>query len=353
VIETSINQKLLASELNLSPATVSKSLRNHPGINAQTRARVMAAAAAKGYRLQPRRESVSDEFSPTASETVAVLLSEDRRTVGRDVPALGFLTGLSEQASHANVSLAVHRFSGDSRQLLDPATQPAALRAGYVRGAVLVHQFDLDVVAYLAQRMPVVTLIRDTPGVVKDHVDANHASAMYAIVKHLADLGHKRIGFVGRSPALRYSAARFGSFIQAMTSLGLDVAPRAMIRAFRETIPTEVIFDDSVVDAVMHAIKDDGVTAFACASDGVGYRLAAALAERGVSVPHDVSLTGFDGVDPTPGIRQLTSVATPFEQIGRAGFQMLRERMRDASLPSRSVLIECRFVRGETTAPPR
>jgi DNA-binding LacI/PurR family transcriptional regulator len=127
----------------------------------------------------------------------------------------------------------------------------------------------------------------------------------------------------------------------------------AMIRVFESMQPDHEVLLGAMVDAAQDAMARLGVTAFVCASDGIGYSLAAALSARGVRVPQDVSITGFDGVEPTPGVARLTSLATPFEQIGRAAFSLLRSRIRDGSMPSRTVLIDCPFVEGQSTGRPR
>src|SRR5436305_6064723 len=155
--ETIPQQKAIADQLKLSAATVSRSLRNHPSINAETRARVLELAARLGYRIPtnsrraPRSGSVEMRFA-------GVLISKKFKNYLRDQSGTGYLVGLCEQAEALNLTLLVNYFDGSSTRFLEPSGQTPGMRDGSTRGLVLIHQFEPEVVCRLAERWPVVTI---------------------------------------------------------------------------------------------------------------------------------------------------------------------------------------------------
>src|SRR4051812_27840351 len=105
-----VNQKLIAKQLKLSPATVSKSFRNHPDIKPETRDRVLQHAAKLGYHAEVNRVRFTRSMADT--RFFAILIHDNHGPEFRDIPGQGYVTGLSEAAARHDVSLIVHRFSG-------------------------------------------------------------------------------------------------------------------------------------------------------------------------------------------------------------------------------------------------
>jgi LacI family transcriptional regulator len=73
---------------------------------------------------------------------------------------------------------------------------------------------------------------------------------------------------------------------------------------------------------------------------------------RGVRVPQDCSVTGFDGLEPPPGFRRLASIRVPHEDIGSSALARLLNRIVHPKAPRRKILVEGMLVEGETIAPP-
>ncbi|MGN6625018.1 MAG: LacI family DNA-binding transcriptional regulator [Tepidisphaeraceae bacterium] len=345
---TEFSQKSLALELNLSVATVSKSLRNHPDINPATRARVLELAARRGYQPALRAvKSAGPERGRGRSKSrfVGVLFYDRVGPSGVDASGTGYLAGLSDAARAYNVSLVVHRFGGESRQLLNPDYQPAAMREGFLDGLILIHHFESDVVNALAGQYSVVTITHAVYGEPVDHVDVNHAGAIAKLADHLYGLGHRRFGFLGRLPELAYNQARFGSFAASMARLGLPLDPAALVNVFT---PIEDL--DAVADRVAEQIRA-GVTAWMGVSDFVAYDLWTRLERRGVRVPEDASLTGFDGMTPLFNRPQLATARAPFADMGAAALTRLLTRIENPVRPARQTLLECEQIQGLSTAP--
>jgi DNA-binding LacI/PurR family transcriptional regulator len=260
-----------------------------------------------------------------------------------DAAGQGFLTGLSATAALHNASLVIHRFGPDSREILDPAKQPAALRDGLIEGLVLVHRIDPDAVRALATALPTVLLTHAVRDLRADLVDSDHIGGIARLMDHLHGLGHRKIGFIGRDWKLAYSQARFGSYCQSLCRLGLELRHRWLI-----SVMDSCDFDRQA-ELAMQMMREDGVTAFVCANDHVGYQLCRRLIERGVRVPQDVSITGFDAMVPILGCPRLTTLRVPFAEMGAAALERLLARIERAALPALQTLFDCQFVEGLTT----
>ena len=97
----------------------------------------------------------------------------------------------------------------------------------------------------------------------------------------------------------------------------------------------------------------EGVTAWICAADHQAYELITWLKTRGVDVPRDVSVTGFDGIARPPGSPVLSTVEIPYRQIGVIGAKRLTDMVRKRFDVPQHILLDCNFRPGETIAPPR
>ena len=93
-------------------------------------------------------------------------------------------------------------------------------------------------------------------------------------------------------------------------------------------------------------------TAIVSFRDEVSYPLMNAMRSKGISIPQDISLISFDNLKAeSPALPSLTSIYTD-ESIAEIGVKMLLERMDDASLPARNVILPVKIFEGGTTAPP-
>jgi LacI family transcriptional regulator len=162
-------------------------------------------------------------------------------------------------------------------------------------------------------------------------------------VRHLHEQGHRRIGFIGNGPGVAYSYARYAGYAQAMAAVGLQLDPSALL-----SVTEPPLGWDELADRVAAEVGR-GVTAFVCCSDGQVNYLHQRLPGRGLRVPQDLSLTGYDGGDTPPWMPRLTTVRVPFVEMGVAAVARLAERIDSPSLLPRQTMLNGEVVIGETT----
>jgi LacI family transcriptional regulator len=321
-----VNQELLAKRLNLSRATVSRSLANHPAISAETRQRVQALAEKLGYQQSPGR--VGRRGRNSRALTIGVLIGVPAgNVVMATFPYI--LKGIRERAEIERVTIDVcYQAPADFHP--ESGRQPVFrnMRQGNWRGVVLIYPFAEKAVEMISQRLCTVAVLEsyNQPGI--DIIDTDDASAMVALVERLADAGHKRIGFLSWDYPIggHWVARRFSGYVEALFLQGLPFRPEWVLNVDKNT-----------------PRLSPAHTADALAID---------LPLRGLRVPEDVSITGFDGLDPATGQKRITSMRVPHEQIGSAAVTRLVNRIQHPTAPRRKILVEAELVAGETIAKP-
>lgn len=343
---SNVNLHAIAEHLNLSTATVSRALRNVPGTHPRTKSLVMNAAAELGYRPQRTRTSRAGK---TAQRSVAVFARN--LSSGRSI---AFLEGMTNSASSLDVSLVLQNVPFENWSSALTEVKNSLDRSENLAGIALIHRWPVEMVRYLADQFDCVSLIHYYPGLPVDVVDMNHMQGMTQLVNRLYELGHRRIGFLGRNAELSWAKARFGGYSQIVYSLGLPYNPDWIV-----DVPTRLLEDSSLLDLwgptlqQVTALVREGVTAWVASSDWAGYVLCRHLRDMGMSVPGDVSITGFDTDEQqTLGCPRLTSVNIPKQQMGAESLRRLLRRSEEPQQPQHTSLFGCALFAGETTGPP-
>jgi len=215
-----------------------------------------------------------------------------------------------------------------------------ALRAGPVDGYLL---FEVSAPEALGPDQHIVLMEAEAPGRPSVRFDAEGGAA--AAFQHLVDLGHGRIAHLAATfdaPTfhLREAARRR---VLADAGLNPDAQPRV----------TTAIDIDEARDAA-GPLLDDRPTAVFCDDDLIAAGLYLAVRERGLRIPDDLSVIGFDDMDFARVLEPpLTTVALDAELLGASGFELLERRMAGRRTRRRVVLPAELLVRGSTAPPPR
>jgi len=345
-----LNQQLIAERLQISRATVSRCFTNHPGINPVTRAKVFQMAAEIGYaHLEQRTTNTKKKAPPKV--TFGVLICSDEEEYNRtdyQNPSEQILAGVTECAHLNSAKVEVHLVDPKARSLGDPSYLRIEKLRRRWSGMLLVYPFPEPVLDQLAPLMPLVSLVEqfDHSGI--DCVDVDHYKGISAAIEHLAEQGHQRIGFFTRRYQVEasWSFRRYAAYMEKMVRLRLPVLQEDVINMF----PSPERSDEESIDYAAERTRA-GVTAWVCAADHQAYDLIRGLYQRGINVPEQVSVTGFDGIEKPAGCPELGTIQIPFREIGATGTQRLVERVRKRFGSTQHVLINCPFKPGETVAP--
>ena len=272
---TSATIKDVAQELGMSVATVSRALSRPELLRAATRERVLSAVERLGYRpnLMARglRQGnayailfVAPNLSPFFLEIFA-----GAESITRDSP-FSLLFGNSNGAPDNEQHFFDQVASGKADGII---LLTGAVPEGYASG-----ERQLPPLVTVLERLRCTTI----PIVHTDH----HAGAMEA-VRHLTDLGHRRIAHITGTRRVPSTTRRLEGYRAGLAAAGLRASP--------ELVQTGDFTIGSGAAAVARLMAlQEPPTAVLCGNDEMAYGAIRALFKMGLSVPQDVSVVGFD-----------------------------------------------------------
>ncbi|MBV0896055.1 LacI family DNA-binding transcriptional regulator [Microbacterium sp. NC79] len=331
----------VARAAGVSASTASVVFSGKIKVSDETAARVRAAAAELGYRgPNPRAASLRTG----RSGVVGVVLTSSLRTAFLDPIAIATMDGIATSVAHLGAGILLLRDDGQT-----PAATEVPLDAAVIFGS---HSNTCDLVQTLRERgIPVVTVEGDPAwGVPVISLDNTDAQAQLA--HHLSGLGHRDVAVV----SLRWGPNSEPGFESATGRPGIDVT-RERLAGVREVFDNPIVFSargssvDFGIEAARAILDRHQPTAILAQSDLLAAGVIRAATERGLRVPEDLSVTGFDGVA-VDGLApyQLTTLHQPAYDKGRAVGDAISRLLHGENAPS--VRFTCTFRPGNTTAPP-
>ncbi|MFI4861431.1 MAG: LacI family DNA-binding transcriptional regulator [Phycisphaerales bacterium JB063] len=350
-----VNQQMIADRLKVSVATVSKALSNDNGVSEATRLRVVETATELGYLAERTKKLNRRVGSNRKHHYIGVLARSSYQPGALTVPQ-SYFSVIRELASELNVTLVPQEVLGsdDERDILDPNKQSPALRDGSLSGILAMGQWSPSVLNELNAIAPCVALPFTIPGIEIDQIGLDHNNAVSDLVEHLYAQGHRQIGFFGMCHSLSWSTERFAGYVNGVSRLGLELDMNRVINIAEAPLMEEghdATWAEHIDTA--EAVTRRGVTAWVCSSDWPGNQLHRGLVAKGLRVPADVSITGFDDSEPvTLGMPPLTTTHLPRPEMGKAAVKRLIQRIKDPDAEIRRVQFSCNIVDNGTTAPP-
>jgi LacI family transcriptional regulator, galactose operon repressor len=336
----------VAERANVSIATVSRVYRNPDTVREQTRERVLSAARELGYvpsgnarGLASRSTGVlglcfPDYADPDVEEADAGDFddTDDTDDTEQMLYADEITRGMERAARrHGYALLIAASLAGGPESLV-------ASVAGRVDGfAVLARTVATDDLELISRRLPVVMIAGPREIDHLDHLEVANRDGEFTLTTHLiADHGLRRLAFVGGAADSPDAQARFAGYQQALRAAGLPVPPEPATRGD---------FTQAEGRAATQRLLDRGPLpqALVFANDQMAVGALAVLEGRGLRVPADVAVVGFDGIPLGRVVRpSLTTVTQPMRRLGETAVDLLVERLTEPNREPRSVMLPVR-----------
>jgi LacI family transcriptional regulator len=317
----------VAKAAGVSRATVSRSFTRPDLLSPNTTHRIRAIAEKLGY----------------VPNQVARALSTGRLgNIALIVPDIAnpFFPPLIRAAQGSAEKAGIAVFLGDSDEIPEREDVLLTKFAPQVDGFVLASpRLSEQRVRAHASRRPLVLINRDIEGLPCVLMDIEQGISH--AVAHLSDLGHRHLAYVSGPKASWANQQREKAVIQAAERHALELSSVAAAH------PT---YEGGLRSA--EALADLAVTAVIAFDDLVAQGIMAGLAERGLHVPDDMSIIGFDDILAATTSPPLTSVAAHCSDAGRAAVERLAEIIQHGGSKGEHTIIPTRLVVRETTAPP-
>ncbi|MES5818162.1 LacI family DNA-binding transcriptional regulator [Streptomyces sp. RG80] len=323
----------VAKKVGVSEATVSRVLNGKPGVSEATRQAVLSALDVLGYerptQLRGERARLVGLVLPELQNPIFPAFAE---VIGGALAQLGLTPVLCTQTK-GGVSEADY-----VTLLLQQQVSGVVFAGGLYAQADAPH----DHYRLLADRnIPVVLVNASIADLGFPGVSCDDAVAVEQAWRHLASLGHERIGLV-LGPDDHVPSARKLTTARTLGELPDEHVARAM-------------FSIEGGHAAASRLIDRGVTGIICASDPLALGAIRAARRKGLRVPEQISVVGYDDsafmncTEPP-----LTTVRQPIEAMGRAAVELLNTQIGGGSVTPEELLFEPELVvRGSTAQAPR
>ena len=315
----------IADACGLSRNTVSKVFNGRGAVPPATRSLILQKASELGYGL-PASEKT--QTAPSSGGSIALLTN--------NMPVdyhfgTYFVTTFTDQICRAGYTLKMFEISAEE---LQKKQLPPHFLPDQTAGIVAIELFDADYLDMICSLglptvmidSPVHSLIHLYPC---DFVSMENVASVNGVMKRLLALGARRIGFVG-------DREHCGSFYERWFGyrLGLEQAGLKPDESLCILAPDASPYNDP--DWLLAQMNRMPVLpdAFVCANDYLAIHLMTALKKKGLSIPGDIMVTGFDGTSQSALVEPaLTTVQIPSIEIGRMSADILLARIRNPELP--------------------
>lgn len=327
----------IAAEAGVSVSTVSKVLNGRTDVAPGTRDRISRLLRSYGYQIVPGLRFglvdllIGSLHGPWAEELIRGAV-EAAREAGHSV----VVTPVSTSADFSDWLERAARRGTDG--LLSVVYLPTAAERQRLAGA----------------HIPLIMVDPPTePGSDIRSVGTTNWQGGLTATRHLAELGHRRIGAIGGPERFWSANARLDGYRTALMRSGLPVDEDLVVRG-------EFVVPDGRDLAHVLLDRPEPPTAIVAANDNQAFGALQAMGERGLRVPGDVSLVGFDDAIAAWATPPLTTIRQPLGAMTAAAFRMLRmdadgvaDQPQHMELATTLVVRESTAPPQETTGPPR
>ncbi|ADV67540.1 LacI family DNA-binding transcriptional regulator [Deinococcus maricopensis] len=302
--ESVITLEDVARAAGVSPSTVSRVLNGSAKVAAPKHDTVMRVVRELGYRPNP----IAQGLASGRSMSIGVLTQDITSPFYGDM-LHGIEEGLYGSPYHPVFASGHWHVEDETSALHTLLNRP--VDALIVLGG---HTPDASLLA-LAGRVPVIAVGRRLHGHDLACLNIDNVSGAHQGVQHLLDLGHTHIAHIAGPSAHRDARDRLDGYRRALQNAGLPINDQLIVEGdFME--PSGLLAVETLIT------RGAPFTAIFAANDQMAYGARLALFRRGIRVPEDVSLVGFDGL---PGSAfttpPLTTVRQPTFEMGRAAAQ--------------------------------
>ncbi|MFB1082094.1 LacI family DNA-binding transcriptional regulator [Jeotgalibacillus sp. JSM ZJ347] len=329
--------KDIAVKAGVSLATVSRVINDDAtlSVTAETREKILSIAKELNYQSVKRKAGTKK--SKTLRVGLVYWYSEEQEL--EDPYYLSVRLGVERACVNQGVNLVKLYKNEDTYRVRNDAA---------LDGVIAVGKFSEKDLSTFKQWAPNLVLVDFTPSKNVDSVEVDFRSAMIDVLKHLIDLGHERIGYIGGHEYVQddemVKDERETTFFEYLS--------------LYHTFHPEYIWTGKFTAAdgytlMKEALKlDNGPTAFIMGSDSMAIGAMRALHEKGVRVPEQVSVVGFNDIEMSRYLQpSLTTIQVHTEYMGEAAVDLLLDQLSSKRKIAKKVVLPTTLLVRESSGP--
>jgi LacI family transcriptional regulator len=320
----------------VSRSTVSRVVNGEPSVRPEVRERVESVIRETGYTPNAAARSLVSN----RTGVIGLVIPSRVHSLFDDPYFARLIQGITFGSNQAGVTLSlfVAQTEDEERELY-----PRVVESGFLDGVIITatRMGDPLVARMASRRIPLVMVGRpDLAGV--SYVDVDNRDGARQAARHLVGIRAGRIGMIGAPTITTTGVDRLEGFVAGLREVDRELDPDLLV---------EGDFSEASGCAAMHVLIDRGVDAAFVASDTMALGALRAARDRGVRVPEDVAVVGFDGFGGSQNsLPPLTTIEQPVgDTAGRAVEMLLGLVSGELSAPTSAVL-PVQLVERDSTA---
>ena len=329
----------VARVAGVSTATVSRALSNPERVSESARRKVLEAVEKTGYVVNEAARNLRQQ----RANAIAVIAPDLSNPFFSSI-----IAGIEQIAGPNGYGVLVTESKMTGQGAFDHSRLLTSARVdGFVVLDGLMDLSQLSNRAKGASQVPVVSACEYPEDIPAPSVTVDNAGGAEKAVRHLAELGHTKIGHITGPRGNILTTTRLQGFRAGLKAMGLTVREDYIL-------PGDFNLEAGKLAAEIWRTMKDRPTAMFCASDQQAFGFISQLSRQGFSVPEDVSVIGFDDIEVSGFfVPALTTISQPRLELGRMAARMLLDRIngqshREGSHPQLDVTL---VVRDSTAAP--
>jgi DNA-binding LacI/PurR family transcriptional regulator len=324
----------IAKKLGISVSTVSKALNNYSDVSEATRYRVQKIAHDLGYYPSATAQSLRRR----QTNRIGLVVNYPIAAIGEYLSQL--IIGAALAAEHEGYHITLYPTAGNQNEKINRIA-----KAREADGLLMLWATGLPEVVQMmkSEKTPFVVVSRRVEDLDVPYVVADNKTGAFELTKHLISLGHKRIGYTPLPILRMINKDRMAGYRQALEEAGIP---------FDEELLVPVNDNPKNRYQAMNKLLDlqkppSAVFAF---HDYVAIQALRAATDRGLRVPEDVAIAGFDGMHSTLFTSPpLTTVSQPIQAIGQRAVEILIQQISGTNSGSQQIILPTQLIERQST----
>lgn len=323
----------IADKLGISKNSVSQALSGKDGVSDQTRRLVEKTAGELGYVYTGKRKQSTEKKNLTIGLIAAEFAFSLKSFFGE------IFLSIEQNLTQRGMELLIQSISDSAKENL---ILPKFIEEKKVDGIIIVSHISTEYInKVLTTGIPTVLVDHHHPLIKADAILTNNRFGGYTATKHLIDLKHRDIAFVGNIDYSPSYLERMEGYLLALREANIEPKKNFMFINAKE--------ENNVIEQYILSLETMP-TAWFCVNDGYGFMVCSILKNQGFNIPEDISVCSFDNgqlsriSNPT-----ITTMDIDLPLYGTKAIQQLLWRMDHPNEPTQEILLPSNLIIREST----
>jgi DNA-binding LacI/PurR family transcriptional regulator len=336
----------IAAAASVTPMTVSRVINSTGYVRVETRERVLRVVREMNYR----RNGLARGLKRQRTETIGLVIGDIANPFAAELSR-----GVREVLESRGYTLFICVSEHSAKEDVEAFDSLADHRAdGIIVATRSCKSGDERLKELIASGIPVSLIGRDFRHPQADLVAADNLKGGYEATKHLIDLGHKRIGFIGVSLTKSLGLRRFQGYQEALDEHGLPIDEKLIVGSGGSDQMPGYSTEEMGFDGMTKLLRlRKWPTAVFARNDFTAIGALNAIKKAGLRIPEDIAVAGYDDIPLASHITPaLTTVRQPTREQGRLAATFLLQRIEeDPERPREEKTFDCELIIRQSTKP--